>query len=274
MSRQPLFFCPRWGSEHLDWNAFAWQVKNAGYDGMEVGIARTVARFELEEIFAVAARHQLLVIAQQYDTSESNVNEHCRAFGDWFEKIKPYKPLFVNSQTGKDFFTMEENQRVFSVADDYTKQTGISVYHETHRNKCLFAAHVAKTYLKAMPALQITLDMSHWVCVASSLLEDQSEAMQLAATRTQHIHARIGYTEGAQVTDPFAPEWKSSLNAHLCWWDAVVARKSKENTETITITPEFGAFPYMLYLPGTLQPIASQWDINVKMMKLLKERYV
>jgi len=41
----------------------------------------------------------------------------------------------------------------------------------------------------------------------------------------------------------------------------------------LTITPEFGPFPYMVSLPGTNEPIANQWEVNLFMMNLLKERY-
>ena len=114
--------------------------------------------------------------------------------------------------------------------------------------------------------------MSHWVCVAESLLEDQPEAMQLACDRTEHIHARVGYPEGPQVSDPFLPEWKQALEAHLVWWDRVAKRRINDN-KTVIITPEFGSYPYMVHLPKTNEPIADQWSINVKMMNLLKKRY-
>lgn len=269
---QIQFFCPRWGSEQLDWNHFARKVKEAGYNGIEVGISRTITHAELEEIFSVATTYNLRIIAQQHDTFEADITTHCKAFRAWFEKIKPFSPLFVNSQTGKDFFTIPENKCLFTIADDYTKQTGIAVYHETHRSKCLFAAHVAAQYCKEIPSLQITFDMSHWVCVASSYLHDQPQAMQTAMEKTAHIHARVGYTEGAQVPNPFVPEWKEALAAHLSYWDVIINRRKVEK-KPVTITPEFGAFPYMLCLPGTEQPIANQWDLNVKMMHLLKERY-
>lgn len=34
---------------------------------------------------------------------------------------------------------------------------------------------------------------AHWVAVAESFLEDQSEAVKLAIERADHIHARVGY---------------------------------------------------------------------------------
>ena len=114
--------------------------------------------------------------------------------------------------------------------------------------------------------------MSHWVCVAESYLEDQTEALKLTIQRTEHIHARIGYTEGPQVPDPRIPGWERALDIHLGWWDQVYQQKKNEK-QVLTITPEFGPFPYMISLPSTGEPISNQWEINVFMMNLLKKRY-
>ncbi len=105
-----------------------------------------------------------------------------------------------------------------------------------------------------------------------SLLGDQAETVDLALTRVEHIHARIGHSEGPQVNDPRAPEWDETVKAHFAWWDRVAERK-KKNGERMTILTEFGPPAYMPTIPYTRQPLANQWDINVYMMKLLRKRY-
>jgi hypothetical protein len=97
--------------------------------------------------------------------------------------------------------------------------------------------------------------------------------MKLVLSRTGHIHARIGHAEGPQVNDPRAPEWKDALNAHLTWWDAIVANKLKHGETLITFLTEFGPPAYLPTLPYTQQPVANQWEINVHMMQLLRARY-
>jgi hypothetical protein len=47
------------------------------------------------------------------------------------------------------------------------------------------------------------------------MLDDQNETINLALSRTGHIHARIGHPEGPQVNDPRAPEWKNIVDTHL-----------------------------------------------------------
>jgi hypothetical protein len=120
----------------------------------------------------------------------------------------------------------------------------------------------------------ITADFSHWCNVSESLLEQQQEAVDLAISRTIHIHARVGHAESAQVSDPRAEEWNAEVEAHLKWWDHIIQHRLKSGAQLATITPEFGPAPYMPALPYTKMPVANQWDINVHMMGILKKRYV
>jgi sugar phosphate isomerase/epimerase len=266
------FFSPRWGSGNLLWEQFCIKVKNAGYDGIEYAIASTVTAKDLDEVFLLAEKHGLKLIAQHYDTNEPEFTKHVEQFGQWLEKVKSYPFVKINSQTGKDFFSFEQNKELVYETFRFATDTGIQFVHETHRNRFLFAAHVCRNYLEQLPDLKITLDASHWVCVAESFLDDQADAMQLAIEHTQHIHARVGYTEGPQVPDPRMEDWQEALNKHLNWWDKVVELKRNENLP-LSITTEFGPFPYMVHVPSTGQPVCNQWEVNVWMMEKLKKRY-
>lgn len=267
------FFCPRWGSENLQWNDFFEKVKKAGYDGVEWAIGKEVSRKEIESVLGISKLHGLHIIAQHFDTNNSDFDEHLKVYKEWLEKIADLDFYCINSQTGKDFFCKEQNQILIDEAKKSEYKNRIPMYHETHRNKFSFAAHITEKFLEENLDLKLTLDASHWVNVAESYLEDQENAVNLAIERTEHIHARIGHTEAAQVSDPFAPEWKEALEKHLNWWDAVVKRKIREGESKISITPEFGPAPYMFVLPYTGQPVVDQWNVNERMMHFLKNRY-
>ena len=53
--------------------------------------------------------------------------------------------------------------------------------------------------------------------------------MEKVLAQTDHIHARIGHPQEPQVSDLRAPECKDAMDAHLQWWDKVVAIKKKHN---------------------------------------------
>lgn len=267
------FYCPRWGSEGLSWEQFGQKVSNAGYNGFEYGMAHNASEQEINEVWNIAEKNNLKIIAQHYDTCDADFSKHFDLYSAWLEKVKAYPWVKINSQTGRDFFNVEQNTALINAAINVSKQSGIQIVHETHRNKFSFAAHITKEYLHNIPDLKITLDASHWVCVAESFLEDQSETMELAIDRTEHVHARVGYPCGPQVPDPRVAEWQHALNMHLNWWDKVVERKRQAEDAILTMTPEFGPYPYMVHMPGKALPICDQWEVNVYMMELLKKRY-
>ena len=103
-------------------------------------------------------------------------------------------------------------------------------------------------------------------------LADQAEAVDLAISRSDHIHARVGQPQAPQVSDPRAPEWQQALNAHLAWWDRIVALK-KAAGAPLTMLSEFGPVPYTPALPYTREPVSDAWQINVWMMELFRKRY-
>lgn len=260
-----------WGFEgSLD--AFCAKAKQTGYDGIEIWWpAEKTAQ---DALFQTTKTHGLDIgfLCGGY---QQNVREHL----DYFKKMidaaakqTQQLPLYINNHSGKDFFSFEDNSLFIEHTNALAKETGITICHETHRGRMMFAAHVTKQFLEKYPELRLTLDISHWCNVHESLLDDQKETVALALSRTEHIHARIGHPEGPQVNDPRAPEWEQTVKQHVAWWDTVVERK-KKNGETMTFLTEFGPPDYMPTLPYTRQALADQWAINVYMMQLLRKRY-
>lgn len=265
-------FATNWGFEgSLD--AYCERAKKDGYDGIEIWWP--LEKKLQDETFAALSKHGLDV-GFLCGGTQSGWKEHL----DFFKKMIDaaagntiQKPLYINCHSGRDFFSYEENKAFIDHTTSLAKQTGITICHETHRSRMLFAAPVAKRYMENIPELRLTFDVSHWCNVSESLLQDQENTLELALQRTEHIHARIGHPEGPQVNDPRAPEWDAAVKAHLSWWDKVAERK-KKNAERMTVLTEFGPPDYMPTLPYTRRPLADQWNINLYMMQLLRKRYL
>ena len=264
-------FATNWGfSGNLD--AFCEKAKNEGYEGIEVWW--DTSKKGQDELFSALKKHQLEV-GFLVGGSEKEAIKHFETFKKNLLEATAQtiqKPTYINCHSGKDFFTYEENKTFIDLTTEIHKKTGIPIYHETHRGRMLFAAHITKNFIDKNPDLRLTLDISHWTNVHESLLENQSEAVQAALERTGHIHTRIGHEEGPQVNDPRAPEWQNAVKAHLSWWDKVVEIKMKAG-EPLTMLTEFGPPNYLQTLPFTNLPVANQWEINVYMMKLMRNRY-
>lgn len=256
-----------------NYDSFCAAIKKEGYDGIEVGFPG--GKEKQAELLAALGKHGLDV-AFLCGAGEKDFSTHLQSFKKNIEAAATQfsqKPLYLNCHSGKDYFSYEQNKAIIDFTTEISTKTGIPIYHETHRGRMLFAAHITRNFIEKNPYLKLTLDISHWCNVHESLLTDQQETVQLALSRVGNIHARIGHEEGPQVNDPRAPEWEAAVKAHLGWWDAVVALKVK-NGEGLTILTEFGPPNYLPTIPYTKQPLADQWSINVYMMKLLRERYV
>jgi sugar phosphate isomerase/epimerase len=263
-----LIMATNWGFNG-DAAAFCEKAKKEGYNGIEVWLPGDEK--SRKEIADAAAKNNLS-LAFLYGGSDKDPGKHMQQFTEGVQNALAYKPIYINCHSGKDYFTPEQNTAFIEYTGPLSARSGIPIYHETHRGRSLFAAHVTGEYIKKIPGLRLTFDVSHWCNVHESLLGDQEETLTRVLDRVDHIHARVGHPEGPQVNDPRAPEWESAVKAHMKWWDSVAERKRKEG-KRLTILTEFGPPDYLPTLPYTRQPVASQWDINVYMMNLLRKRY-
>ena len=131
--------------------------------------------------------------------------------------------------------------------------------------KFSFHAATLVPYVEKFPELELVGDFSHFCVVSESLLQNQQEILNKIKPHVSHIHARIGYSQGPQVNDPFAPEWANHMQIFDGWWNEIINLKKDAGWQEFNITPEFGPDPYMPAMPFTLQPLGNQWEINVKM---------
>jgi len=254
--------------ESLSYAEAARRVKAAGYDGMEVAVWD--GKYD-EAVRAI--RDQGLELILMAFSVGNTPDEMKKNYRQWLEKAASYKPLFINSHTGKDFYTFEQNAELIRMAADVQRQTGVRIIHETHRGRFTYSAPAIQHYLTTFPDLRLTADFSHWVNVAESYLGDQAQNVDRAIDRSDHIHCRVGQPEAPQVSDPRAPEWKEALETHAAWWDKI-RQKRQQAGGNLTITCEFGPAPgYLPTLPYTRQPVVSQWEVNLFMMEYLKKRW-
>lgn len=261
-------FATDWGNQ-LPYEEFCAKAKAAGFDGVETWVSLDEAR---QAATVATLRRHGLEVGMLIGGREPDAAAHLATFTAQLPVALASKPAYVNCHTGRDWFDAAQNQRFFDLTHEAARRSGIPIHHETHRSRALYSASVAREFLRRDAALRLTFDVSHWCVVSESLLADQAEAVDLAISRSDHIHARVGQPQAPQVGDPRAPEWAQALNAHLAWWDRIVALKRAAGAP-LTMLSEFGPVPYMPALPYTREPVADAWQINVWMMELFRKRY-
>ena len=263
-----LFFQTNWGFEG-SWEAFFLKTKSSGYDGVEVWLPKN-ARVQ-QEVSKGLKKHQLKVIYLCGTNKSLSFKESLLAYENDLKRAIVQKPYAINSHTGSDFFSFEQNMKFLKLANDLSNKYNIPIHHETHRGRFSYALPETKRYLNSDSAFRLTLDISHWMVVHESLLAQQQQLLDEVMERTDHIHARVGFEEGPQVNNPQAPEWDKALNRHLSIWESIILSHWKTG-KPMTITTEFGPPNYLPTAPFTQKPLSNQWEANVFIMKAIKEQ--
>ena len=262
-----LFFQTDWGNT-LPMDAFLAKAKAAGYDGVELWMP--AGEDKKKSLKEGLKKYGLEVILLHGTARNLPFEEALRVYELGLQEILAWKPVKVNSHTGNDFWTSEQNLAFIALGDRYAKQVGIPVLHETHRGRFSYTLPEAVSMLRKFPNLKYTLDVSHWMVVHERLLTESDPLLQEIFPSVDHIHARVGFAEGPQVPNPAAPEWKNEVKAHLDIWEKIIR---SQTGKVFTVTTEFGPPPYMATVPFTNQPLADQWEANVWMMNALKSRF-
>jgi sugar phosphate isomerase/epimerase len=257
---------------------FVDKILSSGYNGIEIYLpASTDSNTEifLEEIEDVQNRLPgfIFIVQQLTDPGKDTVEKYIRRMKKNLLELAAYQPTFINSHTGRDFYSFDDNCRVIEAALNISVNAGVKILHETHRGRFSFHSASLIPYLIKFPEMELVGDFSHFCTVSESLLQDQHAIISQIIPHVSHIHARVGHQQGPQVNDPFAPEWKNHLALFEGWWQQIIYLKRENGVKKFTITPEFGPAPYMPLLPFTQQPIGNQWEINYNMMHYLINKF-
>ena len=205
-------------------------------------------------------------------TQGDSVEAHLKSMNAQIERAVRFSPVLINSHTGRDIFRLEDNLILFENALRLEQKYNVIITHETHRFRPTFSTLDTEKILKALPELKLNLDISHWMVVHESDLSDQLSRLEFIFPNVYHIHARVGFEEGPQVTNPQDKLWAGHLENHVNLWQKVISLAKNRDQNTFTITPEFGPFPYAHVQPNTHQPLADIWAANNFMQQHLKNK--
>lgn len=263
--------CPLWGFENQPVDAVLKKIKQAGYDGIDAWLPEEADA--KKSLLDGLQQYELELVAHQHQAHGNSFDAFKLSFSDYLNDCAAAQPILINSHTGRDYFSYEQNLALIDCAQEFSERTGLIVAHETHRGRLGSAPFIIQEYFEARENFLITADWSHWTVVTESMLENFSSILAEATKRTRHVHARVGYEQGPQVPDPRAAEYEHALNAFLGWWDAIVAHNKQIGREVFTFTTEFGPPPYLHTMPHTQAPVADQFELNCFMKDILRARY-
>lgn len=247
--------------------------REAGYEALEVSLRHVPDRTHFLRFLKEASFQWIPQVFSRDFQPGGSVREHLESLREQMEECLAHEPLFFNVHSGSDAWSAAEAEDFYAQAIDLEKTMGVPFSHETHRQRYFATPWQTRHILQQFPALRITSDFSHWVCVCERLLPDMGETIALAARHCHHLHARVGYAEGPQVPDPSAPEYAPHLAAHEAWWEEIWQSQRSRGFVYSTLTPEFGPPPYLQTLPHTNVPVADLATVCDWMARRQRERF-
>jgi len=255
-----------WGMEHLgDQRQRLAKFAAAGWDGVECATVEMDPR----EFGELCGELGLDYVAMMFCDDE-------QAFRDQLERIKRTRPILINCHPGRDRYDFARGLAFFrNVMEVAAGESDVPVVFETHRTRLLYAPWTTARYLEALPELRITADFSHFTTVAEQSLSATGyrELMDLAISRADHVHARVGYEHGPQVPDPRLGKGLQWTQRFERWWDRIIERAKSEGRPWLTINPEFGPPAYQPVDPHTGEPLADIWEVCLWMAARFRERW-
>jgi hypothetical protein len=244
--------------------------KKVGYDGIE---CKGTEAKGYDGFSSWIKSNGFDFIAQIHPEGQT-VEEHLDSFDALMEISLSLDPVFINSQSGCDHWSMKEKHRFIEGVLKREERYGIDVAHETHRSRIFYTPWDTTAILDAYPSLKLCCDLSHWVNVCERLLTTEEQHVRRAAEAALHIHARVGYPQGPQVPDPRAPEYAEQLAVHEKWWRAIWKSQKKRGLKISTVCPEYGPPLYQHTLPFTNEPVANPTEISEWAMHRLRGQFM
>jgi len=235
------------------------KIKTEGYQGSELFLPF----FPLDSQETLALHEsQGLDIITGIGTQGDNAEDHIRSMDEQIQHAIQFKPKLINSHTGRDIFSFKDNLKIFQHALSLEQKHGVAITHETHRFRPTFSTLGTEQIIDALPELKLNLDISHWMVVHESDLSDQKERLEKLFAHVHHVHARVGYEEGPQITDPENSQWEAQVNNHCELWQQVMEKAALRSQDCFTITPEFGPYPYA-HTDSNGQHLTDIWQANL-----------
>ncbi len=276
MSMDLQIFKTLWGHSG-DLEAAIQSCGENGFDGIEGQAPGTSAK--RDEFRSKLAGRGLGYIAEictaggYVPERHASETEHFDSLLRQAEAALECQPLFLTIIAGCDAWSIGQSVEFFGLAMAICDDLGVTASFETHRSRSFFNPWITRDILRQLPELKLTCDFSHWCVVCERLMDTELEVISLCAERAHHIHARVGYDQGAQVPHPAAPEYREAIEAHERWWSQIWRSQRLRGMPVSTMTPEFGPDGYLHCLPFTGAPVADLEQINTWIAERQRRRF-
>lgn len=253
------------------------QALAAGFDGIE-GQA-PIEKTEQQSCAAMLEDTGLSYIAEittagSYVPDRSaTMQQHLASLEEKINASLAMQPLFISCLGGCDAWPEKDSVLFYEKAMQMAESYSVIISFETHRSRPFFNPWVTERICKELPTLKLTCDFSHWCVVCERFFDEDVEKLDNVFQQAFHLHARVGYDQGPQVSDPAAPLYQEALFHHENWWKKIWKSKQQKGEALVTMTPEFGPDGYQAINSSNKKPIGDLWQMNCWMANRQREQF-
>ena len=95
---------PQWGHERLPLITFLDEVRDAGYDGLEMWLPLESA--DQKVLGDYLQTYEMPIVVHQHEANGNDFSTFKQSFANNLVKCNALNPLLINSHTGRDYFTL------------------------------------------------------------------------------------------------------------------------------------------------------------------------
>ncbi|MHB8207482.1 hypothetical protein, partial [Mucilaginibacter sp.] len=110
------YCCPFWGCENDTPDVFIDKVIISGYNGIEINLPQNKSfvksLFRRMEYEAKNRQRMAFILQHLTQPDDSSISRYIIKMQQNIANLASYTPDFINSQTGKDYYTFDENCKV------------------------------------------------------------------------------------------------------------------------------------------------------------------
>jgi len=245
------------------------KIAEAGYKAISSGIPPLE---EQEEWKTLLKQYDLQFNAIGFPTSVADMEEiiaNAKQFGC---------VQYLNVQVMDGFVIDEEAIQLLSGIMDTVEKAGFPIFIETHRGTVTQDLLRVIAYVKAIPKLRLTIDLSHYV-VAGELNNSLDKASLYFASllnRTSAIHARV--SNGEQVQIDIGPSGEHPMTKYFeNWWGQAMDEwlEQAQPGDVLPFVTELGPPGYYAVTTqdkyGSEHEISDRWQ-QALLLKQIAER--
>ncbi len=255
------------GQENGQWKRNSKKIAEAGFTGI---LGSLPEKHEADKWRRLLDEYQFSFGIHSFPSSP----EDLRAI---LGQAKDFGVQYINSQVMGDFLIGQEAIHLLRSLVQEAKEVAIPYYVETHRGRITQDLIRTVDYVKAIPDLRLTIDLSHYVLAGEGCFSQEAEAyFDTLLKRTAAIHARV--SNGHQIQIDIGTNGEHpAVERFIRWWETGMSywRANAKEGDVLPLVCELGPPDYSMTRFSTDKPteISDRWEQALVFKRLLEKAW-